>query len=86
MTHSFVTLEKTGDWLLDVAYYIDKSTTTATETKSVSMTGSSNLINHKIPYVKRVPFSTIQYKLSNDNLDEYFNIYKLSLYFGLKPL
>jgi hypothetical protein len=78
MDHLFLTALKSGDWNMSISYFINRSLT-ATETFNVNV-NTPDLINAKLPLTKRPKFFTVQYKISNENVDEPLN------FMGLHPV
>ena len=80
MKNLFLVALETGDWDLNLDYYIDKSAT-ATESFTVDL-DSADLINYKVPLAKHPRFYTIQYKLYNNTANQPFSF--MSIYTQLE--
>jgi hypothetical protein len=77
--------DDSGNWNLNLEYYLDRSGT-AEETFNIDLDETANLINYKVPFIKQLPFYTLQYKLSNNGADEPWDFLGLFTYTTPAPL
>jgi hypothetical protein len=81
----FVLADDSGNWNLNLSYYLDRSAT-ANETFAIDLDQTAGLINYKVPLLKNTPFGTIQFKFSNGNANQPFDMYGVYGFYRIQPL
>lgn len=72
-----------GAWDLNLDYYLDRSPT-STATNTIDLDETANYINKKIPISEQIPFYSFQFKVSNNNADEFWQL--LGLYYDYRSI
>jgi len=81
----YVTADESGNWNLTLGYYLDRSLT-ATQSYTIDLDETADIINKKIAPSMQVPFYTLQYKLSNNNANEPWDLLGIQTFYRRLPL